>query len=102
MRFMTEASGPAEPAWWRPVSKSPERPDNGQMSKSARVGMVAGVRDGKVLNQVQFRRGLGGGAKDKQMHAVPFNSAFRRLRQEDHTFRDNLSHSMRPPLHLLK
>lgn len=48
MRFMTEASGPAEPAWWRPVSKSPERPDNGQMSKSARVGMVAGVRDGEV------------------------------------------------------
>lgn len=26
MRFMTEVSGPAEPAWWRPVSKSPERP----------------------------------------------------------------------------
>lgn len=30
MRFMTEASGPAEPAWWRPVSKSPERPGQGQ------------------------------------------------------------------------
>lgn len=30
MRFMTEASGPAEPAWWRPVSKSPERPARGQ------------------------------------------------------------------------
>lgn len=30
MRFMTEASGPADPAWWRPVSNSPERPGQGQ------------------------------------------------------------------------
>lgn len=36
MRFMTEASGPAEPAWWRPVSKSPERPGQGQEVESAR------------------------------------------------------------------
>lgn len=94
MRFMTEASGPAELAWWRPVSKSPERPDNGQVNKSARQGVVAW--SGKAPDQVWFRRELEGGAKDKQTHAVPFNSASRRLRQGDQTFRDNLSNSMRP------
>lgn len=43
----------------------------------------------------QCRRRLEGGAKDKQRDAVPFNSASRRLRQGDQTFRDNLSNSMR-------
>jgi hypothetical protein len=50
---------------------------------------------GKALNQVQFRGGLEGGAKGKQMDAVPVNAVFRRLRQEDQTFRDNLSNSKR-------
>lgn len=67
-----------------------------QASQPGRGRWLGRDRWGKALSQLQFRRGLEGGARDKQRNAVPFNSAFRRLRQEDQTFRDNLNNAMRP------
>lgn len=59
MRFMTEVSGPAEPAWWRPVSKSPERPGQEQGGiESARYRIGQG-RKGKEKAKASWVRKRG-------------------------------------------
>lgn len=76
MRFMTEASGPAEPAWWRPVSKSPERPDNGQVNKSAREGTVAGASGGESTQPGTVQKRTGGRSQRQANERSAFQLCF--------------------------
>lgn len=78
------------------MSKSPERPSKTQEDRSARPGgPMLGVRgEGKALSQVQYREPTA----EKQTSKWTLRLSIQRLRQEDQTFKNNLSNLVRPCL----